>query len=551
MIDSQMGRRELIFGGLATLATARAFAGPGNEAFAISTTRAGRVRGATFGGVCVFRGVPYAGSVSGAARFKAPPVVQPWSGVRDALTFPPPSIQPGQPLVTPGRFIPPPAEDCLFVNVWTPGIDGKRRPVMFYNHGGGFTIGSGSGALQDGANLARQYDVVVVESNHRLGLLGYLYLGELLGPDYPGNQGLSDIGAAITWTHDNIAAFGGDPDNVMVFGESGGGAKTACCYAMPAIAPYFSKASIESAPAWRFTSTRAGAADTARATLDFLGIPASDARKILSVPVERLMEAQLKVGGALGPPPFGVSPVPSTEPRQEGFGPFVDGEILAAQPFDPGPPAFSANKPLIVGITSDEMVFFSLGDKSVFTLSDADMQTRLNSSLGAETDPILKAYRAHFPAKTPSQLYFRIQRDATLWANAILVAERKAAQHAAPVFVYELAYPSPTKVPGTDYPLGAPHAFDIPMKFDTIPPPGDGPPALFSDDQSAERKLTAKAMSEMWATFARTSQPGARDQPAWPAYSEARRATMFIDARSYVVDDPDQPLRLLWERYRR
>ena len=156
---------------------------------------------------------------------------------------------------------PPPDENCLFLNVWTPAADGRKRPVMFYSHGGGFTSGSGGAGYQDGGNLARTWDVVVVATNHRLGLMGFLYLGDLGGEEYAtsGNQGLLDICDGLKWVHGNIEAFGGDPNNVMIFGESGGGAKTSCLYAMPSAAPFFNKASIESGPGIRMMPREAAA----------------------------------------------------------------------------------------------------------------------------------------------------------------------------------------------------------------------------------------------------------------------------------------------------
>ena len=210
----------------------------------------GKIRGVRTDGVNIFKGIPYAGRISGDRRFRRPAPLDPWAGVRDTLQLGAPAIQP------PRRNEPPPAEDCLFLNVWTPGNDNRKRPVMFYNHGGGFVIGSGGSPGQDGSNLARNFDVVVVETNHRLGLLGFLYLDEIAGSDYAGsgNMGLLDITEGLKWVNKNISQFGGDPNNVMIFGESGGGAKTSCLYAMPDAAPYFNKASIESGPGVRMTS---------------------------------------------------------------------------------------------------------------------------------------------------------------------------------------------------------------------------------------------------------------------------------------------------------
>src|SRR5580658_6143898 len=257
-------------------------------------TAYGRLRGMRRGDLVTFKGIPYSGPVSGASRFKAPPPLVPWTSVRDAFTPGPPSFQPSRPSF--GSEEPFPSEDCLVLNIWTPAVDQRHRPVMFYNHGGGFVTGSGSTWYQDGGNLARLYDVVVVASNHRLGLLGYLFLADLAGEEYAtsGNQGILDIAAALKWVHENIEAFGGDPHNVMVFGESGGGAKTSCLYAMPTVAPLFAKAAIQSGPAVRI-GTPETAIETRRMLLDVLGLAPSDWRKLMEVPAPRMFEAQGEV----------------------------------------------------------------------------------------------------------------------------------------------------------------------------------------------------------------------------------------------------------------
>src|SRR4051812_16350245 len=279
---------------IAALSQSGAFAQSEKPEFVEVKTTAGRVRGESAAGLTIFRGIPYAGPVSAANRFKAAPPLKPWTGVRDTLKFGPPSPQPGR---TARGNEPAPDEDCLVLNIWTPAADGPKRPVMFYSHGGGFVTGSGGAAYQDGGNLARTFDVVVVSTNHRLGLMGYLYLGELGGEEYAtsGNQGLLDIRDGLKWVRENIAVFGGDPGNVMIFGESGGGAKTSCLYAMPSAAPYFNKASIESGPGIRMMP-REAAAETTLMTLKHLGIEKNDWRKILELPADKLVEAQ----GALG-----------------------------------------------------------------------------------------------------------------------------------------------------------------------------------------------------------------------------------------------------------
>src|SRR5881392_1238825 len=227
---SHVSRRTFLHQGSLALACAAAlthaplFADSEKQEYVGAETSYGRIRGLKQEGLMTFKGIPYGGSVSGANRFKAAARLQPWTGVRDALKGGEPSLQyPGRPYfgISEGK----PAEDCLFLNVWTPAADGRKRPVLFYNHGGGFTDGSGSAPYQDGGNLARTGDVVVVATNHRLGLMGYLYLGDLAGEEYAtsGNQGLLDICDGLKWVRENIASFGGDPENVMIFGESGGG----------------------------------------------------------------------------------------------------------------------------------------------------------------------------------------------------------------------------------------------------------------------------------------------------------------------------------------
>jgi len=231
--------------------------------FVKARTAFGKVKGIRENGVNIFRGIPYAGRVSGDRRFRRPASLEPWKGVRDALLLGHPAIQ--APKQTYGINEPAPDEDCLVLNVWTPANDHKKRPVMFYNHGGGFTSGSGESVAQDGSNLARNFDVVVVETNHRLSLMGFLYLDEIGGKDYAGsgNNGMPDIVDGLKWVNQNIAEFGGDPGNVMIFGESGGGAKTSCLFAMPGAAPYFNKASIESGPGIRVTTSDVAAETTA------------------------------------------------------------------------------------------------------------------------------------------------------------------------------------------------------------------------------------------------------------------------------------------------
>ena len=513
-------------------------------------TAYGRLRGKRTGDLTTFKGVPYAGPTSGDNRFKAPPPLAPWTGVRDAFTPGPPAFQPTRPSF--GVAEPFPSEDCLVLNIWTPAADHRRRPVMFYNHGGGFVVGSGSTWYQDGSNLAREYDVVVVANNHRLGLLGYLFLADLAGEEYAtsGNQGILDIAAALKWVHQNIEAFGGDPHNVMVFGESGGGAKTSCIYALPSATDYFNKASIESGPGVHMTP-RDLATETARMVLNELGLSAKEVARIKDVPADKLVEVQGVVAKkAPGNLTLSGGRKGMVVARPGGFGPVVDGTYLPSDPFDPTAPAMSRDKPLMVGTNRDEMAFFYWERKAtdLFTLTEDVLKSQLTKDFGENAEKILTTYRKGRPDATPSDLYIAITTARAMWLGSIEIAEKKCQQKAAPVYMYMFTHESNLIVPGTSHRLGAAHATEIWYKFDNVdvegPKDAPGPPLIGTDP---DRKRAALNMSEMWATFAKTGHPGAKGQPAWPAYTLRERATMMIDAQCKVEDDPCGQERTLWD----
>jgi para-nitrobenzyl esterase len=487
----------------------------------------GKIRGARHEGVTIFKGIPYAGRVSGDRRFRRPAELQPWPGVRDALYLDAPAIQPSRPNE------PEPAEDCLFLNIWTPATDNQKRPVMFYSHGGGFVIGSGGSAGQDGTNLARNFDVVVVQTNHRLGLLGFLYLDELAGAEYAGsgNQGILDIVAGLEWVNKHVSLFGGDPNNVMIFGESGGGAKTSCLYAMPAAAPYFNKASIESGPGVRML-TREMAAETTALVLQALNIAPNDWRRLLDVPAAELLRVQSQ-----------FPPVPPHQRRKaagsaaapiHGFGPVVDGGVLPAHPFDPTAPAISRTKPLITGWNEDEYTFFAWerGDTSAFTLDVDSLQSKLESQYGPDAQQILETYRRAMPNATAPDIFVAIASITMMGLGSVEIAEKKAAQHGAPVYLYQFGYKSEMKIPGTEYAVGTPHAMDISFKFNNETP--DNSPGFLSGN-NPDRYIASHTMAELWTSFARTGRPAAVGVPDWPAYTLEERSSLRIATRCEVI----------------
>jgi len=538
-------RRQFI--GRTALVTAPVYLFPGMPHFEKSSstdyqivdTPYGKLRGYRENDVTIFKGVPYAGSVSGRKRFLKAGPVEPWPGVRDALLLGNPSIQPAN--QTYGLNEPDPAEDCLVLNIWTPATDGRMRPVMVYNHGGGFRTGSGGSVSQDGSNVARMYDVVVVATNHRLGLLGHLHLDEIAGKEYKGsgNRGVQDIATALQWIYENIELFGGDPQNVMIFGESGGGMKTSCLYAMPEAAPFFNKASIESGPGVELISAE-DAAQTARELLDYLNLSPGNWERLLELPAEKLLDAQENLprrgnglsGGFRG---IGNSGIGS-------FGAVVDGTVIPHHPFEPSPPEFSINKPLQVGWNEDEYIFFAAygGDKDIFTISEGELRTRLERDFPDQAELILQTYRQASPNSTPGEIYIAIRSITMMGLGSIRIAEKKAIQGGAPAYLYNFGYKSNSKIPGTEFELGTMHAMDIPFKFYNVESGMAG--------TKPDRFEASRNMSEMWATFANTGKPAAEGQPDWPAYNLNSRPTMRIDVRCEVINDRFGAEREMWEK---
>jgi para-nitrobenzyl esterase len=501
----------------------------------IAKTRAGQLRGVMGDdGVISFKGIHYAESPAGENRFKAPVKLKAWGGVRDAIAYGPQAIQARDPGWSTALVVPPTDEDCLVLNVWTQGLrDGKKRPVMFYSHGGGWNTGNGGTTMppgdqnHDGSALAKNYDVVVVTHNHRLNLLGFLYLGDILGEEYAasGCAGMLDIQAALQWVNDNIAEFGGDPANMMIFGESGGGFKTSTLTAMPGAHGLFQKASVESGSAIDLTP-KDRANDTAQRALARFGLTEKNARDLVNMPVANVLDV--------------ISVVPSVA-RPLAFSPVVDGHYLPANPYDPVAPPFSKDIPMIVGTNKDEALLFLRGNKAVFTMNEDDLRQRVGAMFHDKADQVLDVYQRSRPNASPTDIFVAIQTAQMFWANAVKMAERKAAQNGAPVYMYRFTYES--EVLANDdppYPLKASHAMEMAFKF-------DHPQLTGLIGKRPERFQAASNMSHAWASFARNSDPNFDGLPHWPPYTLEKRETMFLNAECRVVDDPDSEERKLWE----
>jgi para-nitrobenzyl esterase len=506
----------------------------------IVETTSGKLRGAVIDGVTAFRGVPYGASTAGANRFMPPRPVQPWAGVRDALDYAgqAPQGPRGAQRAEMANFSGPPdaspeTEDCLTLNVWTPAADSAaRRPVMVWLHGGAFSYGSSNSLRLQGMRLCQRGDVVLVTVNQRLNIFGHLDLSEIGGPEYAqsGNVGTLDMIAALHWVRDNIAVFGGDPGCVTIFGESGGGGKVSTLLAMPSARGLFHRAIVQSGAAVRLR-TRDRATKLSEAVLADLGLTRASLAELHAVPMQRLLAAIGPAQQAIGP-----SPWPLLDRYQ--FGPVVDGTLLPRQPFDPDATPVSAEIPLIIGDCSHEASLFLAPDDKVWhrTLTEAELHTRVAAVAGGAADRVVATYRRLMPDASPAERLIATLTDCNFRIRSLLMAERRARQAGAPVWMYSFAWQTPLH----DGRLGAPHAIDVPFTFDTLE-------FTNATDRSAGAHALAATMSGAWAAFARSGVAGHASLPAWPAYEAGDRATMVLDADCRVKRDPGRETRELWQ----
>jgi para-nitrobenzyl esterase len=439
--------------------------------------------------------------------------------VRDATSLGKASPQGPQNLIPECAVLTPPeaqSEDCLYLNVWTPGTSGKR-PVMVWFHGGGYAAGSGGIAAYDGANLARRHDVVVVTVNHRLNGFGYLYLGELGGPRYAdsGAAGLLDLVQSLQWVRDNIAAFGGDPGAVTIFGESGGGRKVSNLLASPAARGLFHRAIAQSGVGITSPTAEAGTR-SARAVMQQLGLAAGEVDKLQQVSTAQLLAA-LQASG------------------QGGVSPVIDGRTLPANGFEPTATTISAQVPLLLGSNLTETTFFP--DTPTEPIDDATLTQRLKGYTRADDAAVaglIALYRSSRPAASNTYIYQLISSDFWLTEPVTVQAERKAALKAAPVFVYQFRKPTPVR----QGKLNVPHTSEIPYIFHTLEVSAD------LVGRGPDRQALAEKMSTAWTNFARTGDPGGGSVPQWPSYSAERRAVMAINDAWAVELDPHRQERL-------
>jgi para-nitrobenzyl esterase len=493
----------------------------------VATTTSGKLRGYVDSGINVFKGIPY-GEDTAARRFMPPLPAKPWTGIRDALNYGPQAPQPQRrPGSNPNGTQTSMSEDCLNLNLWTPGLrDGGKRPVMVWFHPGEYRAGTSNSPGVDGVRLCKRGDVVVLGVNHRLGIFGYLYLAQLSG-EFPdsGNVGQLDLILALRWVHDNIAEFGGDPDRVLIFGQSGGGAKVATLMAMPPAHGLFHRACSSSGEA--VTSSRPETAtERSRAVLKALDLAPTRIDALKTIPMDKLIEVSRPI-------PF--------------FGPVVDGRSLTRHPFEPDAPPISAHIPFLAGTNHDESrLLLGRRNPALFNLTWDTLKEKLvqygegRSGMGSlDLNRIVSLYRRLHPDYSASDVFFAATTDSRDWRPALVEIERRAAQPkgSAPTYSYELDWGSPV-----DPKMKACHGLDVPFLFDNV--------ALSHalTGTAPEAYWMAEQMSEAYIAFARTGNPNTAKLPHWPAYDLTTRPTMTFNKVSKVVDDPRSgPRRLFSE----
>ncbi len=493
--------------------------------FPVVETQYGKVRGLNHHGVKTFKGIPYGAPTGGKNRFRPPQPPEPWAGVRDAFTYG--QICPQTPadrrldytnLILwdrqPGGI----GEDCLHLNLWTRSVhDNAKRAVMVIFHGGGFTTGSGNAFGFDGEPLARYDDVVVVSVNHRLGAFGFLYLAGLGAPEEfndSGVVGVMDLVAALRWVKTNIERFGGDPDRVMIFGQSGGGAKTSTLLAMPSAQGLFHRAGVQSGSALKLAEPEGAARQTER-LLQVLGLDKKDIPRLQDLPFTLILAAQAALG-----------------PEMMRFAPVIGTEVLPHHPFHPAAPRVSAEIPMIVGTTLDDAAIMLFN----FQLTEEELQGQLRQQFQENADRIYRLYRSAYPQATPYLLQARIATDRGFRFAAIKQAELKAAQQAAPVYYYLWEHP----VKAYNGQFGAVHGVDVGAAI-------HDPRGPINGCGDREGKLLVDRFAAAWVQLAKTGRPDSEVTPPWPPYDLTGRATMVFDLDTRVEKDYRREFRLLWE----
>lgn len=493
----------------------------------IVETTTGKLRGTETEGVRRFLGVPFAAPPVGALRFAAPQPAAPWAGVRDALAIGPRAPQRPSPMeaaINGGAEPAPTSEaDCLNLNVWTPGLDGARRPVMVWIHGGAFVFGAGSSPWYDGQRFAQDHDVVLVSCNYRLGPLGFTFLGDVdpafIGSGSVGNQ---DAVAVLRWVRDNIAAFGGDPGCVTIFGESAGAFSVASLLGMPMAQGLFHRAILQSGSASGIhdRATAAKMTDELRAAL---GNPNMSIAELQAVDTEDLLKAHARLMG---------------EHLDEGLrtAPAVDGTVLPQRPIDAVAGGSVRAVPIMIGTNRDEWRLFALSNPKTMGITEAQLPAAVARFYPQDPERAIKEYRMRLGDDALSVVLSAVVSDAVFRVPSLRLAD---AQRAAggDAYVYQFTWESP-RAGGL---LGSCHALELPFVFNNMDKPG----VVEFAGETPPLGLAA-AMNSTWAAFARTGDPSTGAMGEWPRYDAPRRTTMILDSTTRLEDDPLGNERALW-----
>jgi para-nitrobenzyl esterase len=477
-------------------------------------TSAGKIRGQVIDRVNAFKGIPYGASTAGDRRFLPPVKPEGWTGVKDTLTWGPeaPQVSPHTEIPEVRATIPATgmSEDCLLLNIWTNGLGrNDKRPVMVWLHGGGFTSGNGSYTIYDGTNLAKKRDVVTVTINHRLNSFGFLHLASIGGDRFAqaSNTGMLDIIAALQWVHDNIANFGGDPNNVTIYGQSGGAGKVSTLLAMPGAKGLFHRAIIQSGSNLKAVSVE-DAVKSAQTLMAKLKVKTVD--DLQKVPMEQLIQA---TNGTQG---LRLAPV-------------LDGWSLPRDPFSPNAPPFSADVPVLLGTTETEVTFFP--GTGMDPIDDAALLARVKQAAradDAQAKHLIDLYRQGRPGVSNIDIALIVESDTRVRVGVVTEAELKAVKPA-PVYLYYFTWRSPVR----DGKLKAFHTLEIPFVTENV----DNATSMTGMGQ--DRYALSDKMSAAWTAFARSGNPNHKGLPNWPKFDATQRATMIFNNECKVVNDPN------------
>jgi para-nitrobenzyl esterase len=498
----------------------------------VVTTTVGKIKGTQENQLKVFRGIPFAAPPVGDLRWQAPQPHPGWDGVRDASKFGAEAPQDSSMLDwLMGQADTPPeqTEDCLFLNIWTPATAGKR-PVMFWIHGGGFTMGSGSQPIYDGQHLADRGDVVVVTINYRMGALGFLNLKALTGGKIPatGNEGLLDQVAALEWTRDNISVFGGDPANITIFGESAGGMSVGCLMAMPAAKGLFHKAIPQSGACHSANSPEKGL-QVAELALELLGT--FDPSALLALPVSAFSELQVN---------FAKAAVGKNLPGMGAFRPNVDGTVLPEMPINLVRKGSAAGVAVMTGTCREEWRLFAVIDPARVNMNEQQLQAEVAAFFPDTADKVIAKYRewlhSRHKASLPVDVLAAFMTDQVFRIPALRLLEAQS-EHAM-TYSYLFDWPSPLMA-GV---VGACHAVELGFNWGTYDKNGSA--GFFVEGREADL-LSARTM-DAWLSFAREGVPSSSGLPEWPVYSRDVPATMRLSTEPSLLLDPDHEINELW-----